>query len=201
MCGVVSESELLSSPPHSCKQSRPVVVQWSGHCHCTGFASSLQRALPSRRLASTSTSPPASLFCLRSLQCEQLQPHFDFHPLIAFAHHLTSLASLHRPAFLLFLCHLSFPIPRPTTPSSSPPRCSSLPVAIHSRHLNSTRVTTHPPCRKAYNKTRSYSTMTRRRPALSASRSSTSPTRASSLVLVATRFVPRAALCDPVRRH
>jgi hypothetical protein len=195
VCGVVSECSVLSSPPpDSCKQWLVVVLS-SGHCHCTGFASSLQRVRPSRRLASTSTPLPARP------PSEQLQPHQHFHPLIATAHHTTSPASVHRPAFLLFLCHQPFPIPRPNTTSSSPPRCSSLPVAIHSRHLNSTRVTTHPPCQKAYNKTRSYSTMTRKRRARSASRSSTSPTRASSLVLVATRLVPRAAHCDPVRRH
>jgi hypothetical protein len=195
VCAVVSEGSVLSSPPHSSKQAIPRrrPMQSSGHRHCTGFASSRERGCSQPDAWRISVLAASST----PVETTRLQPHFKFHPLIASTHHLTSPASIHRPAFLLFLCHLSFHKPRPPTPSSSPPRCSSPPVAIHSRHLNSTRATTYPPCRKAYNRTRSYSTMTRKRPARSASRSSTSPTRASSLVLVATRFVPRAAHCDP----
>jgi hypothetical protein len=187
--GVVVAASRLQAMP----RRRP--IEWSCPLHWLRLllAPSSSRKLPL---------PDAWLFCLRRLlqhdaRWKQLQPHFAFHPLIANTHHLTLIASLHRPAFLLFLCHISFHIPGSPTPTSSPPRCSSPPVAIHYRHFHTTRATTHPPCQKAYNKTRSYSTMTRKRRARSASRSSTSPTRASSLVLVATRLVPAQPTAFP----
>jgi hypothetical protein len=117
--GVVVAASRLQAVP---RRRRP--IEWSCRLHWLRLllAPSSQRKLPL---------PDAWLFCLRRLlqhdaRWKQLQPHFAFHPLIANTHHLTLIASLHRPAFLLFLCHISFHIPGSPTPTSSPPRAAAL---------------------------------------------------------------------------